>query len=566
MSEQLSRRLSLLASAEHRDLLRHCRHGIEKESLRVDAEGRLALTPHPASLGAALTHPHITTDYSEALLEFITSPAESPAAALDELDQLQRFAQQCLGQDEYLWNNSMPCLLPEVENAIPIAEYGSSHIGQLKHIYRRGLALRYGKAMQCIAGIHYNFSLPEALWPLLRDARADDGLDERQWQDACYMGLLRNFRRYSWLLMYLFGASPAVARNFLYGRSHNLDALDDDSLYLPWATSLRMSDLGYQNNTQSGLTPCYDSLDSYLHSLRKAVSTPWPAYAEAGTHDSDGQWQQLSTNVLQIENEYYSSIRPKRVAESGERPIQALGARGVQYVEVRCIDINPFHPRGIDRQQARFIDAFLLFCALEDSPLFTAEECQACADNFALTVREGRRPWLMLDYHGYERPLKDWGLELLGEIERCAALFDQAHGNSLYQQAVGAQRRRMLDARLTPSARVLQALREQRGGFFQFARQLAARQAGWLRQQPLDAAGTAAFARMAAESHAAQQAIEASDRVSFDAFVDCYMQQTGPQVSECARQMSATPEPVATEAGPAPKAARKRSGKSRKQD
>lgn len=524
MSEQLARRLTLLTSPEHRELLLHCRHGIEKESLRVDAEGRLAMTPHPASLGATLTHPHITTDYSEALLEFITSAEKTPAAALKELDHLQHYAQSCLGDGEFLWNNSMPCRLPEQEADIPIAEYGSSHIGQLKHIYRKGLALRYGKAMQCIAGIHYNFSLPEALWPLLRENQGDHALDDQAWQDACYMALLRNFRRYSWLLMYLFGASPAVSRDFLYGREHSLQSLSDDSLYLPWATSLRMSDLGYQNNTQSGLTPCYDSLDSYLDSLRKAVSTPWQDYAAIGTHDADGQWQQLSTNMLQIENEYYSTIRPKRVAYSGERPIQALSARGVQYVEVRCIDINPFHPRGIDRQEARFLDSFLLFCALEHSPLLNEEECHTCAENFALTVREGRRPWLTLNYQGYQRSLKDWGLELLEQIERCAALFDAAHGHDLFTQAVGSQRRRLQDASLTPSARVLQAMERHHGSFFEFARQQARRQAGWLLQKPLPVEQQDFYRQLAERSLAEQRELEASDATDFDAFVEQYMQ------------------------------------------
>ena len=203
--------------------------------------------------------------------------------------------------------------------------------------------------------------------------------------------MIRNFRRYSWLLMYLFGAAPALDQNFLRGRPHDLDRLDADTLFLPWATSLRMSDLGYQNNAQSGLTPCYNSLDSYLSSLRQAVSTPYPPYAEIGTK-RDGEWVQLNTNVIQIENEYYSSIRPKRVTYTGERPIQALMARGVQYVEVRCLDINPFLPLGIDLAESRFLDAFLLFCALQDSPPLAGGECRDCTDNFQRVVRKAVAP------------------------------------------------------------------------------------------------------------------------------------------------------------------------------
>ncbi len=365
MSALLTHRLALLAKAPHLPLLNQCLHGIERECLRVDAHGHLAMTPHPIALGSALTHPQITTDYSEALLEFITGTDQDPRNTLAELEAIHRFTYAKLG-DEYLWSPSMPCPLPS-EADIPIAEYGSSNIGRLKHVYRQGLALRYGKTMQCIAGIHYNFSLPEALWPVLQ---ADDGdtRSERDYRSARYIGLIRNFRRYSWLLMYLFGASPALDAGFLRGRPHQLEALDADTLYLPYATSLRMSDLGYQNNAQAGLTPCYDDLSSYTESLYRAVSTPYAPYEAMGIKDAAGNWQQLNTNVLQIENEYYSNIRPKRVTATGERPLQALRARGIQYIEVRCLDINPFLPLGIDLNEARFLDAFLLFCALADSP------------------------------------------------------------------------------------------------------------------------------------------------------------------------------------------------------
>ena len=191
--------------------------------------------------------------------------------------------------------------------------------------------------------------------------------------------------------MYLFGArrhwTPASCAG-----SHQLEALDADTLYLPYATSLRMSDLGYQNNAQAGLTPCYDDLSSYTESLYRAVSTPYAPYEAMGIKDAAGNWQQLNTNVLQIENEYYSNIRPKRVTATGERPLQALRARGIQYIEVRCLDINPFLPLGIDLNEARFLDAFLLFCALADSPCLADGECGAATDNFLKVVRRADAP------------------------------------------------------------------------------------------------------------------------------------------------------------------------------
>lgn len=280
MSELLNRRLALLGERANLSLLEQCLHGIERECLRVTSEGRLAQTPHPEALGSALTNEQITTDYSESLLEFITPALPDPADTLASLDKIHRFAYSKLG-NEYLWSPSMPCPLPAEED-IPIAYYGTSNIGQLKYVYRKGLALRYGKTMQCIAGIHYNFSLPEKLWPLLRETEGFVGTD-RDYQSFSYIALIRNFRRYSWLLMYLFGASPALDAGFLRGRSHQLEPLDPDTLYLPYATSLRMSDLGYQSNAQAGLTPCYNDLASYTDSLRKAVATPYAPYVEVGT-------------------------------------------------------------------------------------------------------------------------------------------------------------------------------------------------------------------------------------------------------------------------------------------
>ncbi|MFI8606753.1 glutamate--cysteine ligase [Pseudomonas sp. NPDC077649] len=517
MSDLLSRRLALLGEPAHLSLLGQCLHGIERECLRIDQDGQLALTPHPQGLGSALTHAQITTDYSESLLEFITGTATDPAATLDELERIHRFAYAKLG-DELLWSPSMPCALPD-EETIPIARYGSSNIGRLKYVYRKGLALRYGKTMQCIAGIHYNFSLPEGLWQLQQQAEGDTQ-SARDYQSARYIALIRNFRRYSWLLMYLFGASPALDKGFMRGRPHQLQELDASTLYLPYATSLRMSDLGYQSSAQSGLTPCYNDLASYTDSLRLAVATPYPAYVEAGIK-RDGEWLQLNTNILQIENEYYSSIRPKRVTRSGERPIQALMSRGVQYVEVRCLDINPYLPLGIDLSESRFIDAFLLFCALADSPLLEGGECRSCTDNFLKVVKEGRRPGLHLQRDGRPVELKTWALELIEQIRPLAELLDRSQGGAAHGEALAVQQAKVEDADLTPSAQVLAALR-QGTSFADFALQQSRRHAEYLRSRPLDTEQQAAFEQAAQRSLAEQAELEAQPQGDFDAFVAAY--------------------------------------------
>jgi glutamate--cysteine ligase len=526
VSNQLTRRLALLDDDAHRSLLSQGLRGIERETLRIHGDGRLARTPHPVKLGSALTHPQITTDYAEALLEFITPAEHDIGLALNHLDAIHRFAYSRLG-DEMLWSASMPGELPAEED-IEIAWYGESNLGMLKHVYRRGLALRYGKAMQCIAGIHYNYSLPEKLWHLLQ---VNEGIPEerrrplRDFQSESYIATIRNFRRYSWLLMYLFGASPVLAKSFLRGREHSLETLSHDTLYLPYATSLRMSDLGYQNDAQAGLRPHENSLESYVTSLMDAVNRPYEPYAQIGTK-KNGEWIQLSTNVLQIENEYYSTIRPKRVIRTGERPVQALCNRGVQYIEVRCMDIDPFDPVGISLETGRFLDAFLLFCALEESPAISALEGQVHARNFARTVKEGRLPGLTLTRGIDEVPLKEWALEMIERIRPVARLLDEQHNEgAVHEASLAVQKAKIEDPSRTPSARVLEEVREI-GSASEFGLRQSMLHAAYFRESPLMPAEEALFEEMAAASLAEQAVIEETDTGSFDDFVAAYNSST----------------------------------------
>ncbi len=526
MSNQLTRRLALLDDDAHRALLGQGLRGIERETLRVQPDGKLARTPHPVALGSALTHAQITTDYAEALLEFITPAENDIGLTLNKLDAIHRFAYSRLG-DEMLWSESMPCELPP-EEEIEIAYYGTSNIGMLKHVYRRGLALRYGKAMQCIAGIHYNYSLPEQMWQLFSQ---DAGIPEerrcglRDFQSESYIATIRNFRRYSWLLMYLFGASPALSRGFLRGRQNNLESLSDDTLYLPYATSLRMSDLGYQNDAQSGLTPHENSLESYVRTLMDAVNRPYQPYATLGTK-RDGEWVQLSTNVLQIENEYYSTIRPKRVIKTGERPVQALCKRGVQYIEVRCLDVDPFEPVGISIETGRFMDAFLLFCALDDSPLINEEESRIHASNFSRTVKEGRRPGLTLTRDGAEVELKQWAADLLERITPVARLLDDQHNEGgVHMASMAAQQAKVDNPALTPSARVLAEITEL-GSAAAFGLRQSELHAAYFRESALLPAEEAMFVDMAEASLAEQAVIEQTPTGSFDDFVAAYNSST----------------------------------------
>ncbi len=518
MSDLLAKRLELLGRPEHRRLLGQGLRGIEREALRVDQQGQLAATAHPVALGSALTHPHITTDYSEALLELITSPHADLTQLLDELDVIHRFVQQTLDK-ELMWTHSMPALLPP-EPEIPIAWYGTSHIGMLKHVYRRGLALRYGKAMQCIAGIHYNFSVAESLWDVLRSEQGSS-LSAQDFRSEGYIALIRNFQRRSWLLMLLFGASPALPLGFLQGRPHQLQGLAADTLYLPYATSLRMSDLGYQNTAQAGLIPPYNTLDEYMRSMARAVQLPYPEYESIGLR-KDGQWVQINTNVLQIENEYYATIRPKRVTRTGERPLQALCERGVQYIEVRCMDVDPFEPVGISLQTMRFLDVFLTACALSDSPLVTAQGEQEYRSNFATVVREGRRPGLRLQRDGASIPLAQWGREMLEELAPVASLLDAQSGGGSHLEALAAQVARFAAPESLPSARVLDDIHAAQGSFHQFALSRSREHAASLVARPVTAAERQQLIEAAQQSITRQREMESHDVGSFDEFITAY--------------------------------------------
>jgi len=486
--------------------LQGMRRGIEKESLRVQSSGALALTPHPLALGSALTHPRITTDYSESQLELITGAHGDARACEQELTQIHQYVYRVLrgAGNEMLWVASMPCGLP-ADETIPIGSYGTSNIGRAKSVYRMGLGHRYGRRMQTISGIHYNWSLP--------------GLGNGE-----YFALIRNFRRHSFVLLVLFGASPAVCTSFVAGREHGLQPLSPHTLHLPHATSLRMGRLGYQSDAQASIAASYNSLESYAASLHEALTKPYPPYKAIGIRNPGGEYNQLSTSLLQIENEFYGTIRPKRTIERGERPLHALRERGVEYVEVRCMDLDPFVNVGIAAPTMRFIDLFLLHCLLSDSPPDTRDEIAALARNQHSVAARGREPGLRLQRAGVAVSLADWGAELLEGCAPIAARLDALFGGSDYRAALAAAQTAWQAPHTLPSARVLSALQAGDGcAYTAFVREHAARAQAELLALPWSSEQQALFEREAQESLERQRAIEAADTLPFETFRQDYV-------------------------------------------
>lgn len=495
------------------------RKGVEKEGLRVDRNGFIAQTPHPEALGSTLTHPRITTDYSEALLELITPVCDSTQALMASLRDTHSFVQMHLG-DEVFWAASMPCEL-RGDESIPIAEYGTSNIGQLKHVYRQGLAVRYGRMMQSIAGTHYNLSLPDSFWQLWQ-AALDNHQSLQDFKSDQYFWLVRNFRRRSWLLMYLFGASPALDASFVTGMPHDLSRFGEDTWYGQGTTSLRMGDLGYHNNAQSSLDICFNELSTYTDTLARAIHTPWPAYEQIGTRRGD-QFIQINTNILQIENEYYSAVRPKRTALSGEKPIQALNSRGVEYIEVRCLDLDPFSPVGVNEAQIDFLDLFLLDCLLSDSSAISDDECGRLDRNYKDVIKRGAAPDLKLCTDGAATSVREAGERLMARLIPLAEQLDGLSGGETYRQALATQQTKLEQPETIPSARVLDVMRASGQGHREWTLAMSRAHQSTLREEGLSDETRQAFERMSRDSIAEQKALEQSDTRPFDAFLAEYL-------------------------------------------
>jgi glutamate--cysteine ligase len=519
----IEQRLARLINSGAVHLIQHGCIGLEKESLRVSPDGGIAQTPHPPVLGSALAHPYITTDYSEALAELITPPLTSIAEALAFLRDTQKFVYDHL-EDEILWATSMPCVLAGGGD-IPIATYGNSHLGTMKTVYRRGLGHRYGHKMQVIAGVHFNYSPQEAFWPLYQSLEQDCG-PERIFTDSAYMGLIRNLQRFGWLIPYLFGASPAVCKTFLDDHSTTLDEFDANTYFEPYATSLRMGDIGYTNSQEEGvgIKANYDSLDAYIASLTHAITTPCPLWQRIGVK-VNGRYEQLNANILQIENEYYSTVRPKQVLRGNEKPTLALRQRGVRYVELRSLDVNAFDPLGISEGQLCFLEAFLLFCLLHESPLICGTERREIDANILKVAHQGRAPGVLLQRGGQELPLRDWALELCDVMHGVTDLLDANQPDGSYRRALNECRQKVQNPELTPSARMLAEMREQGEGFFHFARRMSQQHQHYFARLALDEERRRLFEHEAMLSHERQTAMEASDTGSFDDYLAAYLRQ-----------------------------------------
>jgi glutamate--cysteine ligase len=519
--ETLDKNIELFTNKK--ELFKKINRGIERECLRVNKQGDISQSSHPKELGSALTNPKITTDYAESLLEFVTGTSDSVEETLKELKEIHQFTVKNISSEEFFWGQSMPNKILN-EDDIKIGEYGPSNVGQMKHIYRKGLKNRYGSLMQVISGIHYNFSFPKEVFQHLHQAEKSS-LAMQDYITDKYFGMIRNIQRYGWTIPYLFGASPFVHESFLKNDCPNLKKFPNKDVYYgQYATSLRMSEIGYTSNSQKSITVCFNQLSSYINSLKDAIETKYDDWVKIGVK-VDGEYRQLRDSIIQIENEYYGHTRPKRVVNSGEPPSKALSERGIEYIELRSMDINPNSDIGITSEQAYYLDLFFLFCLLEDSPSISKNECQDISKNQKAVILEGRDPNLLLSNNGQETSINSWGSSILDKMEKTLPLFSSLNLENEYDTMFKNIKLMFSDPGQTYSGKLLTNFKKSDKSYNDFFMNIAIPSKEKLFSEQLDSETYDKLSNMAQKSLAEKEAIERKETIGLDEYLENYYSQ-----------------------------------------
>ena len=310
--------------------------------------------------------------------------------------------------------------------------------------------------MQCISGIHVNYSFGKHFWDILELSISKN--INHQIRSETYFRTLRNIQRNNWFLLYLYGASPILGKN-LINKKYKFIKINNDEYYLPFATSLRMSSMGYQNMNQSKLFISLNQLDRYLKDLKTATETASKNFAELEL-SSNEESAQLNSNMLQIEDEYYAVSRPKNSRNVESRQISKLAKYGVDYLELRSLDLNPFSKCGIEYEDLVFIEVFILYCTLIASPKIGKTEMEDTTKNSHLVSIKGREDGLKLNRNGTRIALQDWGNEILDEMGNIAELF----GYKSFDQSKYSEQIKHPDTTL--SGRLLNKVVEKKTSFY----------------------------------------------------------------------------------------------------
>ncbi|WP_295721947.1 glutamate--cysteine ligase [uncultured Methanobrevibacter sp.] len=367
--------------------------GIEWETLRVKKDGRLSLTPHPTVFGDKYTNPIVTTDFSESQIEIITPTFNTIDKAFDTFSILSDLVNSSLPDDEYLWFQSIPCILP-YWNQIPIAKYPKE--GKTSQKYRENLANKYGVKKQMISGVHFNFSFSDYLIDRLFENEVED-ISYKEFKNNIYLKITRNYIRYCWLIIYLTGASIGSHKTFSPECIHLMDKKDEyGSYYSTRGPSFRNASCGYKNIKD--LFPSYDSVREFVKDLQEFINN----------------------GDLSEAKELYSQIRLK--TKNPSDLLNSLKQDGIEYLEIRTLDINPFYKCGLVKHDMKFLHLFLIYMLIKEESDYPNWQLESKL-NEENAAERGYVDSMRLLKDGKEVKLKDWACEIIEEMyEMCEEL------------------------------------------------------------------------------------------------------------------------------------------------
>lgn len=474
MDLNFSEMIKIFSKEDKSKLLLQGNFGIELESQRITLSGDLALTPHPSVFGDKVENHRITTDFSESQIEMITPPYKSVEEVYNSLKAIRNEVTKGIPKDELLWPLSMPPKLPN-EDLIPIAKFSDSEEGRDREAYRNGLAVRYGKKMQMISGIHYNFSFSEGMIDYFY-MQFGKGEEKPAFINEMYLAQARNFLRYRWILIYLFGASPSCDSSYysvMAKERKEIQQCCPDCCGIiedlnQHATSLRVGRFGYSSTLQRKYNVLFNSLEEYVGKLEEMMATVSSEYSKLGII-KNGSKIQLNGNILQKESEFYSSIRLKQVANKEETQLAALSKRGIEYIEIRILDLNPFEIVGISTSQLRFLHVFMIFCLFQESALVTQDEFEEINSNHNVVALFGRKKNLTLrKYNKGTIDLREFGEEIFEKLIPIAELMNKGSVDGKYLYSVEKERKKLMDLSLLPSERMHREMKKRSESFLKF--------------------------------------------------------------------------------------------------
>ncbi|MGL1894518.1 MAG: bifunctional glutamate--cysteine ligase GshA/glutathione synthetase GshB [Spirochaetaceae bacterium] len=397
--------------------------GLEKENLRVDTDGKLALTPHPTILGDKLTHPYITTDFSESQIEMITPPSNSIDEAYYMLENIHDIVNENLPKDEYLWTSSMPPIIPD-DNDIPIANYGSSPDAQAKMKYREYIAEKYGKHKQLISGIHYNFSFRNSfLHELYKFEEKQDSYYD--FKNRLYLTISRNLLKHQWLITYLLGANVATHSTYKLCCETAKEFRRGEEFIFDDACSYRNSICGYRNNEDFRVS--FDTLDENISDLKSLISK----------------------GALNCVNEYYSPVRLKNSKD--QNTFTELEKEGIEYIELRMIDLNPLTKVGISKGDIHLVHLIILSSLLYPCSLYDQDAQSKAIEKQNFVSLHGRK---------LNDELKEEGLFF---FERVKNVLDTLNINNNYYNSIISNAINKLNGKVKPYSENIYKLVEKKG-------------------------------------------------------------------------------------------------------